>query len=112
MSISLESGSCLNCGFENSIHISECHNCHQLLPWAGSEATQLLTQPAKPIDNKAAKTVAAIWQIVGCIVMLIGAILWLGNVSGAYYTFPKAGFFTMVGGSGILGRGINKMFDA
>lgn len=112
MSISLESGACPNCGFENSVHISERHNCHRRLPWAGSEATRLLTQPLAPTNNRAAKTGAAIWQIVGCIVMLIGVLLWLGNVSGTYRTFPTAGFFTMVGGSGILGHGFNKMFDA
>lgn len=68
MSISLESGSCPNCGFENSIHINECHNCHRALPWAGSEATQILTTPVVQTEDKAAKKLALVLQIAGCLV--------------------------------------------
>ena len=116
MNISLESGPCPNCGQQNSIHINACHNCHRTLPWAGSQATQVLTPEVvaeqRKREQKSAKLSAMLWQIAGCLVILLGLFLWFGNVFTVYRTFPGAGYFTMAFGGAILSRGIQKMFDA
>ena len=42
-------------------------------------------------------------RILGGLVVVVGAGLWIGNVSGAFPTFPLAGYLTMLVG-GIIFR--------
>jgi len=37
-------------------------------------------------------------RIVGGLIFVLGAGLWIGNVSGAFPTFPLAGYLTMLVG--------------
>lgn len=75
MSMTLESGECPQCRQENSIHISECHNCKAALPWANSAATKVGTEPATVLIKRPLQTAAAVWQIIGTLVVLFGIFL-------------------------------------
>jgi len=44
-------------------------------------------------------------QIIGYIVIAIGAFLWCGNVFGFFHTFPLAGYGTMLIGGIIAKKG-------
>jgi len=44
-------------------------------------------------------------QLVGAVVVAVGILLLVGNVTGAFRTFPFAGFLTMVGGKIIMAKG-------
>ena len=98
MSISLESGNCVNCDQENSVHLNNCHNCGVTLPWAGSEATKLLTEATTPEEEKLSLRKMVIVYGIATAIVTTGVFLWIGNVSGLFPTLPRAGFLTVVAG--------------
>jgi hypothetical protein len=107
MSITLESRPCPVCGQENSVHINNCHQCGAVLPWAGEESTKVLTEPPKTteprqISPSQRKRLIAMYM-VGGVIFIFGALLWIGNVSGLFPTFTGAGYITM-GVAGALWR--------
>jgi len=49
---------------------------------------------------------------VGSVITVIGGILYWGNVSGSFITFPYAGYITGAIGVAIAGFGYKKMKEA
>lgn len=44
-------------------------------------------------------------QLVGGLIFVVGAFLWLGNVFGFFVTVPLAGYITMLVGGALFGKG-------
>ena len=44
-------------------------------------------------------------KIVGIVIIVAGAALWIGNVSGQFRTFPLAGYLTMLVGGAVTKAG-------
>jgi len=46
---------------------------------------------------------------VGGLIMAVGALLWWGNMSGKFPTFPYAGYITIAIGGALFGFGKKQM---
>jgi hypothetical protein len=46
---------------------------------------------------------------IGAVIGLLGAVLYWGNMSGTFVTFPYAGYITIAIGAAIGGAGYKKM---
>jgi hypothetical protein len=49
---------------------------------------------------------------VGGLIVAIGALLWIGNVSGKFISFPYAGYITMAIGGAIFAFGRKQQAEA
>lgn len=101
-------GACSECGANNSHSMTRCHKCRALLPWAQAGA------PAKAASDSSSPKVKAgsSWdfqaigvQLFGGLIFVVGAGLWIGNVSRMMPTFPLAGYITMLIGGAIWKAG-------
>jgi hypothetical protein len=104
MSWTLESGACLQCQAENSIHINDCHSCGAALPWTGAESTKVEEKyrPKEPVIIRIPEWLRWTTFTVGAVLFLGGAFLWCGNVFGFYPTIPGAGRVTMLIGGALF----------
>jgi hypothetical protein len=107
MSWTLESGACPQCQTENSIHIENCRSCSAVLPWSGSESTQVETFGAIGKDDF---TNIPMWKRVALI--SCGALMCLlavvGTVAAVLIVHRPPGliaYILFVGGAALYKRG-------
>ena len=60
---------------------------------------------AAAVANQAVSALGSLLTVVGGLIFVLGAFLWIGNVSHLFYSFPFAGYITMTLGGAILGAG-------
>ncbi len=103
-------GPCAECGVNNSHSATRCHQCRALLPWAQPKPQAASPEPKASGSPKI--KVGADWdfkaigvQLFGGLLFLVGAGLWIGNVTGMMRTFPGAGYITMLVGGVIWKAG-------
>jgi hypothetical protein len=102
MAVTYDFGKCASCGDTNSKSIQMCRSCGAPLPWAKQQSARSgsVDIGSKIGVSDIAYGAIATW-IVGGLVCLGGAFLWLGNVLGFFPTVPMVGYITICIGAAI-----------
>ncbi len=84
--------------------VDEGHDPHDvfvILRHLGGARAVALEDPAVPATPPGTSALL----ILGGVVVVLGAVLTVGNVSGLFPTFPYAGYLLMASGVGLMGKG-------
>lgn len=105
MAVTLDFGKCSQCGDNNSKSVKECRKCGAPLPWA-KQAPVVQASPSSGGGFSLGNYSTGFYvQILGGLITIAGAFLWLGNVLGFFPTFRGAGKITLIIGIFIWGAG-------
>lgn len=127
MAVTVDFGTCAQCGEKNSTAATKCRNCGAVL-WGVktkgkaapsiTNAPQIVNPPTLPngrtplpppatIDKSVSnRNFGAIGvQLFGGLIFLIGVFLFAGNVLGFFPTFPGAGWLGLIIGGGVWRAG-------
>lgn len=102
--MTLEYGKCASCGRENPKAIQQCRGCNAVLPWSKGAPKTNDSASADAQQKTGLGDVA--WggigvDLVGGLIVVVGAFLWCGNVFGFLPTFPMVGYITIAIGGAI-----------
>jgi hypothetical protein len=102
VAISIDYGKCDKCGENNVKTAKICRACKVELPWARVAAKP---KQSVNIDISMGYSKGFYLQIVGGIVFVVGAGLWIGNKTGLLPTVSGLGMITCFIGSALWGTG-------
>ncbi|RYG64167.1 hypothetical protein EON80_19750 [bacterium] len=107
MAVTYDFGKCSQCGDNNSKSIQACRSCSAPLPWAKQASVKDSGGSTSKIGMGDVAYGGIAVALIGGLVFVAGAGLWLGNVFGFFPTFPGAGYIGMLIGGAVWRFGSN-----